>query len=92
VWCGRFHDQVAQRRLDLPGHLPSLVAALKPAVDAVQGQGGDLLANATRRNVTLKFERLKSAAPILNAFANDKKNRVVGGVYELKTGRVRLLG
>src|SRR6516164_4035105 len=27
----------------LPGHLPSLVAALKPAVDAVQGQGGDTL-------------------------------------------------
>src|ERR1700720_4283792 len=27
----------------LPGHLPSLVAALKPAVDAVQGQSADLL-------------------------------------------------
>jgi carbonic anhydrase len=76
----------------LPGHLPSLVAAIKPAVDAVQGQGGDVLANATRRNVTLNVERLKGAAPILSAFANDKKIRVVGGVYELRTGRVQLLG
>jgi carbonic anhydrase len=75
----------------LPGHLPSLVAAIKPAVDAVQGQGGDLLANATRRNVTLNVERLKSATPILSAFANDNKIRLVGGVYELKTGRVQLL-
>jgi carbonic anhydrase len=76
----------------LPGHLPSLVAAIKPAVDAVQEQSGDVLANATRRNVTLNVERLKGAAPILNAFANDKKIRLVGGVYELRTGRVQLLG
>jgi carbonic anhydrase len=76
----------------LPGHLPSLVAAIKPAVDAVQGQGGDVLGNAIRRNVTLNMERLKGATPILSAFVNDKKIRVVGGVYELRTGRVQLLG
>jgi carbonic anhydrase len=57
----------------LPGHLPSLVAALRPAVDAVQGQSGDLLANATRRNVVLNVERLKSAGPILSAFAGDNR-------------------
>jgi len=76
----------------LPGHLPSLVAAIKPAVDAVKRQGGDMLGNAIRRNVTLNIDRLKAATPILNAFANDKRIRVVGGVYELRTGRVRLLG
>jgi carbonic anhydrase len=75
----------------LPGHLPSLVAAIKPAVDAVQGQGGDMLANAIRRNVALNVENLKNAAPILNAAADDKKIRVVGGVYALRTGRVELL-
>jgi carbonic anhydrase len=66
----------------LPGHLPSLVAALKPAVDAVQGQGGDTLGNAIRRNVMLNVDKLKSAAPILSAFAGDNKIRVVGGIYE----------
>ena len=75
----------------LPGHLPSLVAAIKPAVDAVQGQGGDMLANAIRRNVALNVDKLKTAAPILKSFADDKKIRVVGGVYELKSGRVELL-
>ncbi len=45
----------------LPGHLPSLVAAIKPAVDAVQGQSGDMLGNAIRRNVTLNVEKLKAA-------------------------------
>ena len=75
----------------LPGHLPSLVAALKPAVDAVQGQGGDTLGNAIRRNVMLNVDKLKSAAPILSAFARDNKIRVVGGIYELRTGKVQLL-
>jgi carbonic anhydrase len=76
----------------LPGHLPSLVAAIKPAVDAVQGQSGDMLANAIRRNVVLNVEKLKSAAPILKSFADDKKIKIVGGVYNLKTGRVEIVG
>lgn len=75
----------------LPGHLPALVDALAPAVKAVQGASGDLLANAIRRNVELNVEKLKAAAPILKSFADEKKIRVVGGVYELKSGRVQLL-
>ena len=75
----------------LPGHLPSLVAAIKPAVDAVQGQAGDMLDNAIRHNVALNVEKLKTTAPILQSSVADKKIRVVGGVYELKSGRVELL-
>lgn len=75
----------------LPGHLPSLVAAIRPAVEAVQGQKGDMLTNAIRKNVALNVEKLTSTGPILQSFAGDKKIRVVGGVYELKTGRVTLL-
>jgi carbonic anhydrase len=76
----------------LPGHLPALVDALRPAVEAVQGAPGDMLANAIRRNVVLNVEKLKAAAPILKSFADDKKIRIVGGVYQLKTGRVELIG
>jgi carbonic anhydrase len=75
----------------LPGHLPALVDALRPAVEAVKAEPGDMLANAIRRNVALNVDKLKDAAPILKAAADDKKIRVVGGVYELKTGKVRLL-
>jgi len=76
----------------LPGHLPALVAALRPAVEAVQGKPGDMLANAIRQNVALNVDKLKAAAPILKAAADDKKIRVVGGVYKLKTGKVELVG
>ena len=75
----------------LPGHLPSLVAAIKPAVDAVQGQAGDMLENAIERNVALNVGKLSSAGPILQAAVDSKKIQVVGGVYKLKTGRVTLL-
>ena len=75
----------------LPGHLPSLVAALKPAVDAVKNDSGDMLVNAIKRNVALNVDKLKTAPPILKAFADNKKIRIVGGVYELRTGKVNLL-
>jgi carbonic anhydrase len=75
----------------LPGHLPSLVHALTPAVQAVQGQPGDLLANAIARNVAMNVDRLKSSTPILQSFVNNDKLHVVGGVYALKTGKVSLI-
>ncbi len=75
----------------LPGHLPTLVAALTPAVKAAQGASGDLLANATRRNVSMNVDKLKTATPILKSFNDDKKIRVVGGIYQLKSGKVELL-
>jgi len=75
----------------LPGHLPALVAALAPAVNAAQGAAGDLLANATGKNVMLNVEKLKAAAPILKSFVDDKKVLVGGGIYQLKSGQVRLL-
>ena len=59
---------------------------------AAQGTPGDLLANAIRRNVTINVEKLKDAAPILKSFVDDKKIRVVGGLYALRTGQVELLG
>jgi carbonic anhydrase len=62
-----------------------------PWVNAVQGAPGNLLANAIRRNVTLNVEKLKGSTPILKSIAADKKIRVVGGIYELNTGRVQLL-
>ena len=75
----------------LPGHLPALVSAIAPAVNLAQGQSGDLLANATRENVRINVEKLKTASPILKSAFDDKNIRVVGAIYTLKAGRVELL-
>jgi carbonic anhydrase len=76
----------------LPGHLPSLVAGLAPAVKAVSQQAGDMLGNAIRQNVTDNVARLRSTAPILNAAVEQGKLKVVGGIYRLRDGRVEMVG
>jgi carbonic anhydrase len=76
----------------LPGHLPSLVAAIRPAVEAAKGQNGDVLSDAIRDNVNLNVEKLNTTGPILQPAADSKKIHVVGGVYQLKTGHVEFIG
>jgi carbonic anhydrase len=75
----------------LPGHLPSLVASLAPAVKAVSGNPGELLDNAIRKNVIDNVAKLKSATPILNAAVEQGKLKVVGGIYRLRDGRVEMV-
>lgn len=75
----------------LPGHLPALVRNLQPAVQEAQNQPGDLLDNAIRDNVRLNVARLRDASPILSAAVVQNRLRVVGGVYELATGRVDIV-
>ena len=75
----------------LPGHLPSLVTALSPAVKVARGQPGDLVTNATKANVAMTVARLKTATPLLSKAVEDKKLRVVGGYYDLATGAVTLV-
>jgi carbonic anhydrase len=75
----------------LPGHLPSLVTAIAPAVKAVLQQGGDTLLNATRQNVVDTVGKLATAAPILGAAVEQKKLKVVGGIYKLRDGRVDMV-
>jgi carbonic anhydrase len=75
----------------LPGHMPSLVAAIAPAVRAVSQQAGDALANAIRQNVVDNVAKLASATPILSAAVEQKKLRVVGGIYRLKDGKVDMV-
>jgi carbonic anhydrase len=47
--------------------------------------------HSLRSNVAMNVDRLKTTAPILQAAVDDKKLRVVGGIYARKTGRVELL-
>ena len=75
----------------LPGHMPSLVAGIAPAVRAVSGQSGDILANAIKQNVIDNIARLRSATPILSAAVEQGKLKVTGGIYRLGDGRVELV-
>ncbi|HUO01058.1 MAG TPA: carbonic anhydrase [Bradyrhizobium sp.] len=91
--CGAVDATIKSIKDDstLPGHMPSLVTAIAPAVKAVLPQGGDVLNKAIRQNVVDNVARLSSATPILSAAVEQKKLSVVGGVYRLKDGKVDLV-
>ena len=76
---------------ELPGHMPSLVEAIEPAVKAVSKQGGDMLGNAIRQNVIDNVAKLKSTTPLLSAAVEQSKLKVVGGIYRLGDGKVGLV-
>lgn len=91
--CGAVDATIKSLKDDkpLPGHMPSLVASLSPAVKAVSSKGGDVLGNAIRQNVIDNVAKLKAATPILSAAVEQNKLKVVGGVYRLKDGRVDMV-
>jgi len=90
--CGAVDAAIKSLKDDkaLPGHMPSLVTGIAPAVKAVSQQAGDTLGKAIRQNVIDNVGKLSSATPILSAAVEQKKLRVVGGAYRLKDGRVEM--
>ena len=76
----------------LPGKLPQLVSAIKPAVVAVEkAQNGTLLDNAIAENVRRQVARLKSSQPVIAKSYASRKIDIVGGVYDIATGKVTLM-
>jgi carbonic anhydrase len=92
--CGAVDAAIKSLKDDtaLPGHMPSLVTGIAPAVKAVSQQGGDTLGKAIRQNVVDNVAKLGSATPILSAAVEQHKLRVVGGIYRLRDGRVDMVG
>ena len=75
--------KVLKTKAMLPGQLPALITAIKPAVVAAEKmKSGDLLDNAIAENVRRQVARLKNSPPII------KKIEIVGAVYDLRTGKV----
>src|SRR6266436_6545037 len=71
-----------------PGHIESLVTAIKPAVEATAK--GDLEATI-KANVKDVVQALRSSTPILKAKVDSGEIQVIGGYYSLDTGAVTFL-
>jgi carbonic anhydrase len=91
--CGAVTATIKQVKngTSFPGHMPSFTNAITPAVKAVLNQPGDLLANAIKENVLLTVQKLQITGPILSEAVSQKKLKIVGGVYDLHTGKVELV-
>ncbi|MCC3406885.1 MAG: carbonic anhydrase [Microcoleus sp. PH2017_10_PVI_O_A] len=75
----------------VPGHISTLVEAIKPAVDATKNLAGDAWDNAVRANVKMNVEKLKDSSPILAEAVKAGKLKVVGGRYDLDSGKVEII-
>ena len=89
--CGAVNAtiKVVKEGTTLPGHLPSLINAIRPAVVAAQAKSpADLLAEATAENVRLNVKYLAAAKPLLSDLVAAGKVKVVGAVYDIASGKV----
>ncbi len=71
-----------------PGHIESLVTAIKPAVEATAKDDLDATIKANVKNVV---QALRSSTPILKAKVDSGDVQVIGGYYALDTGAVTFL-
>ena len=71
-----------------PGHIQSLVTAIKPAVEAT---AKDDLETTIKANVKNVVKALRSSTPILKAKVDSGEIQVIGGYYSLDTGAVTFL-
>jgi carbonic anhydrase len=76
---------------DLPGQLPDVIAPIGAAVARVRGRPGDLVENAVAENVMHTVSTLAAQPPVLSKAVNKGQIKIVGAVYDLKTGRVNFL-
>jgi carbonic anhydrase len=84
--------KVIKDNAQLPGHLPNLIKSIKPAVwEAQKAKPTDLLSTAIVENVRHNVHRLQNAKPVLSAAGKGGKIQVVGGLYDLETGKVALV-
>ncbi|HEV2149064.1 MAG TPA: carbonic anhydrase, partial [Longimicrobiaceae bacterium] len=71
----------------VPGQISALYQHIQPAVDAA---GPDLDA-AIAENVRIQARLLSRASPVIAGLVKEGKLKVVGGVYDLASGRVTFL-
>jgi len=71
-----------------PGHIQSLVTAIKPVVEATPKGDLDTMIKANVKHVV---DALRSSTPILKAKVDSGDVQVIGGYYTLDTGAVTFL-
>lgn len=75
----------------VPGQIGSLLDAIRPSLAKAKGLSGDPLENACKANIAYQVEKLK-ASPVLTELITAGKLKIVGGYYDLDTGKVSLVG
>lgn len=78
---------------DAPGHLPALINEIRPAFADVRGHGDTApsLEAVIRAHVVRGVAELRANQPILASLVRTGQLQVVGGIYDIGSGRVSLI-
>jgi carbonic anhydrase len=74
----------------VPGRIGVFVEEIKPAVERVKYKTGDKEENAIIANVQYQVERLTDSSTILAGLIREGKLKIVGGRYDLASGKVTI--
>jgi carbonic anhydrase len=88
--CGAV-DAAVKRPDNPPGHIVTLINAIKPAAEKSKYMPGDRLENAIRQNVIEQVNELRDLESVLAKKYQNGEILIVGAVYNLHTGKVEFL-
>lgn len=71
-----------------PPHIASLVAAIRPVVEASRGMPGDAVENAIAMHVRRTVAALRASGPVLADAVERGRLQIIGAEYHLASGRV----
>ncbi|MEU8616018.1 carbonic anhydrase, partial [Actinoplanes sp. NPDC048791] len=74
-----------------PGHIGTIVDALRPIVEPELSRPGDVVDNAVRANIRAQAAQLTARSELLAEHVRAGELRIVGARYDLDTGRVALV-
>ncbi len=95
--CGAVAGSVDNARL---GHLSGILKKIRPAVDVVKkncpdlepvGSNAKFVDKAAEENVRRTVKNIRRQSPILANLEKSGQIKIVGGMYDLKSGRVTLV-
>lgn len=75
----------------LPGRIGVFVEEIKPAVERVRSKTGDLVDNSVTANVQYQAQKLAESSTISAGLLREGKLKIVGGRYDLATGRFTIV-
>ncbi|MDB5089557.1 MAG: carbonic anhydrase [Mucilaginibacter sp.] len=92
--CGAIESAIDNVKL---GNITAMLAKIKPAVDAVKMPGDRTSRNrkfvhaVMVKNVELTIKKMRKDSPIIDKLVKEKKIKIVGGIYDVATGKVTFL-
>jgi carbonic anhydrase len=91
--CGAISAAIKAEKdnVDFPGHIQVIASKLDQAVRLAKPEGGKRTTEVAKENVRLNVAELRKSTPILRKLVDAGQLKIVGGLYDLETGKVSLV-